>query len=72
MENDRPISLLSEDLLHRKTFVQALAFEISNIEEKDCSVVGLYGKWGSGKTSIIKLQDEELKHKYFFTVYFNP
>jgi len=72
MENDKPISLFSEDRLHRKTFVQALASEISNIKDKDCSVVGLYGKWGAGKTSIIKLLDEELKNKYFFTAYFNP
>lgn len=72
MENDKPISQLSEDRLHRKTFVQALSVEISNIKDKDCSVVGLYGKWGSGKTSIIKLLDEELKSKYFFTAYFNP
>jgi predicted KAP-like P-loop ATPase len=72
MQTDKPISQLTDDKLHRKTFVQALAAEIGNIKDKDCSVVGLYGKWGSGKTSIIKLLDEELKTKCFFTSYFNP
>ena len=72
METDKPISQLTEDKLNRKTFVKALALEIKSIDSKDCSVVGLYGKWGSGKTSIIKLLDEELKEKYFFTSYFNP
>ena len=72
METDKPITSLKEDKLHRKTFVQALANEIKNKNSSDCSVIGLYGKWGSGKTSIIKLLDEELKAKYFFTSYFNP
>jgi predicted KAP-like P-loop ATPase len=72
METDKPISKLTDDKLNRKTFVKALAVEIENIKDSDCSVVGLYGKWGSGKTSIIKLLDEELKTKYFFTSYFNP
>lgn len=72
IETDKPISKLTEDKLNRKTFVEALAVEIENIDSKDCNVIGLYGKWGSGKTSIIKLLDEELKEKYFFTSYFNP
>jgi len=72
METDKPISQLTDDKLNRKTFVKALAVEIENIKDRDCSVVGLYGKWGSGKTSIIKLLDEELQTKYFFTAYFNP
>ncbi|MFM8911706.1 MAG: P-loop NTPase fold protein, partial [Flammeovirgaceae bacterium] len=72
MENDKPISQFTDDKLNRKTFVKALAVEVENIKERDCRVVGLYGKWGSGKTSIIKLLDEELKTRYFFKSYFNP
>jgi hypothetical protein len=72
METDKPISLLTEDKLHRKNFVTALANEITKLNDKDCSVIGLYGKWGSGKTSIIRLLDEELKLKWYFTSYFNP
>jgi predicted KAP-like P-loop ATPase len=63
METDKPISLQSEDKLYRKNFVTALANEISRLKDRDSSVIGLYGKWGSGKTSIIKLLDEQLRVK---------
>lgn len=72
METDQPISNLGEDKLSRETFVKALASEIDKNRTKECNVIGLYGKWGAGKTSIIKLLDEQLKKKYFFTSYFNP
>jgi predicted KAP-like P-loop ATPase len=58
METDKPISQLTDDKLNRKAFVKALAIEIENIKDRVCIVVGLYGKWGSDKTSIIKLLDE--------------
>ena len=72
METDQPISNLGEDKLSRETFVKALASEIDLNRTKECNVIGLYGKWGAGKTSIIKLLDEQLNKKYFFTSYFNP
>src|ERR1700733_9759589 len=72
MQTDKPISRLDDDKLHRANFVKALSIEISNIKNKDCRVIGLYGKWGSGKTSILQLLDSEIQSKFFFTSYFNP
>lgn len=49
---DRPIETNEQDLLGRSTFTNYLAESIMNYESKDGLVIGLYGKWGSGKSSI--------------------
>lgn len=49
---DRPIETNEQDLLGRSTFTNYLADSIMNYESKDGLVIGLYGKWGSGKSSI--------------------
>ncbi|MBL0912176.1 MAG: AAA family ATPase [Bacteroidia bacterium] len=72
LNNDKPISDWAEDRLHRATFVKALAEEIDINKGQDCNVIGLYGKWGIGKTSLLSLLQIELEEKYFFTTYFNP
>jgi hypothetical protein len=72
METDKPISQFNEDKLRRDNFVKALVNQISKFEDKECCVIGLYGKWGSGKTSIIKLLEKELYKNNYFTAYFNP
>lgn len=72
MENDKPISKISDDRFNRKNFILALANQVQQIDSINSFVIGLYGEWGSGKTSIIKLVDEELRSLYFFTAYFNP
>lgn len=72
MNNDKPISDWAEDKLNRATFIKALAEEIDINKGQDCNVIGLYGKWGIGKTSLLSLLQIELEAKYFFTAYFNP
>lgn len=72
MQTDRPISEAHNDQLNRTTFVIALAEQIVKIKENDCYVIGLYGQWGSGKTSILGLLEKELQRRYHFTAYFNP
>jgi len=52
ISSDRPIHLLREDLLSRAPFAQALARVLSSWQERDSLVIALYGKWGSGKSSI--------------------
>lgn len=49
---DRPIETNEQDLLGRSTFTNYLADSIMNYQSKDGLVIGLYGKWGSGKSSI--------------------
>lgn len=58
--SDRPISQESEDLLERGYFANLLAKTLLNLNSQDTFTVGLYGKWGSGKTSIVNMMLEQL------------
>ncbi len=59
---DKPIESKSEDFLDRKDFAKNIANAIVNYSDKDNSslTIGLYGKWGSGKTSIINMIIENI------------
>ena len=57
---DQPIQSGSEDLLGRQAFSNALANAICSHHDKNSIVVGLYGSWGSGKTSIINMSLEHI------------
>lgn len=52
---DKPIQLCSEDSLGREEFARSLCLKILEIQKKDSLVIGLYGQWGSGKTSLINM-----------------
>ena len=52
---DRPIKSMEEDLLGRLTFSNNFAKVISEYDGKDCLVIGLFGSWGTGKTSVINM-----------------
>jgi hypothetical protein len=78
--NDEPIHNFNEDSLSRTDFVSNLANSILSYNDNNGLVIGLQGKWGSGKTSIINLLVEKIediqkdckimnKHKILF---FNP
>jgi predicted KAP-like P-loop ATPase len=59
---DRPILTSHEDRLGRTTFAKSLARSILDHKHPDSLVIGLYGGWGVGKTSIINLTLEELNY----------
>lgn len=59
---DQPIQSYKEDILGRKTFAQSLGNAILNYREKDSIVIGLFGVWGSGKTSIINMALEHIDY----------
>lgn len=61
---DQPIQSSKDDILGRKSFAQSLANAILNYKEKDSIVIGLFGAWGSGKTSIINLVLEHIDSVY--------
>jgi predicted KAP-like P-loop ATPase len=48
-------------LLGRHAFARALAKAILSYEIDDSISIGLFGEWGSGKTSLINLTLEEIK-----------
>ena len=58
---DRPITRSSQDRLGRTQFAQYLARCLLDHKDPDSLVIGLYGGWGVGKTSVINLILEELK-----------
>jgi predicted KAP-like P-loop ATPase len=57
---DRPITTSGQDKLDRDTFAKYLARCMLDHKDPDSLVVGLYGGWGVGKTSVINLVLEEL------------
>lgn len=58
--SDRPIENIDDDLLGRTTFSKQLAKAIYNYKSKDGLVIGLFGKWGTGKTSIINMTEQKI------------
>lgn len=77
---DQPIQSSKEDILGRGTFAKFLTKAILQYNEKDSLSIGLFGAWGSGKTSIINMVLEEIqkddeekqKKKEPILVKFNP
>lgn len=57
---DKPIVSKKEDLLGRSTFSNKLAKAIHEYNDDSGLVIGLFGKWGTGKTSVINMAEEEL------------
>lgn len=57
---DRPITSSAQDRLNRTVFAKYLARSMLDHKDPESLVVGLYGGWGVGKTSIINLVLEEL------------
>lgn len=62
--SDKPITKAEEDCLGSIKYSQALAKSLVSWTRKDCLVIGLYGSWGNGKTSIKNLALGELKNSF--------
>lgn len=58
--NDRPIDDKKDDRLSRSDFSTNLAKSIVEWKGVDSLVIALYGKWGSGKSSVINLARSEI------------
>lgn len=52
IHSDKAVEKLEEDLLGRKGFSKQLAKNILAWKDPDSLVIGLYGKWGDGKSSV--------------------
>ena len=52
---DQPITKCSEDKLGRTSFAEPLAQAILSYKSDECVVLGLFGSWGTGKTSLINM-----------------
>lgn len=71
--SDRPISSEKDDKFQRYEFAKRIANTIVERENEDCIVIGVYGAWGEGKTSVINFIETELKEKdSIIAIKFNP
>lgn len=71
VHSDLPISDLKDDTLNFEPFVKKVANGIESYDQKDCFIISIEGSWGSGKTSFIKLVENEIKDKVTI-LKFNP
>lgn len=70
---DSAIKTFKEDKLERSSFVNRVVTSVNSWKEKDSIVIGLYGEWGTGKTSALNLMKEELESRTDnIIVTFNP
>lgn len=71
---DLPIMRSSEDKLNRESFAKSLANVILQSDFPTSFTVGLYGAWGSGKTSLLNMITEQIERSSTDVVIlrFNP
>lgn len=60
---DKPITSSDDDALGRKNVANALGDGLLADSNKESHVIGIYGKWGSGKTSFINMALEHVEKK---------
>jgi len=59
--SDLPIEKTKDDVLNRGIFAENLAKAMLNHTAPEGFVIGMYGKWGSGKTSVINMVLEQFE-----------
>ena len=75
LSTDNAISDETKDLLDFGRYVDPLVALLVNPVTETPFTVGVFGTWGSGKTSLLKLLDARLQKDYqdkFLRVWFNP
>ena len=71
--SDQPISSKSGDLIRRAPFALRIAETIATRQDKSSIAIGLYGAWGEGKTSVLRMMQEYLNNSdNIITIDFNP
>lgn len=71
MHTDKPTTIKSEDCFQRYEFSKRIASIIAMPPIDKSLIVGLYGKWGEGKTSVMNFVQQELPEDTAI-VNFNP
>ena len=71
---DLPITKAKDDILNRSSFAKNLAKVLLEYSCSSSLSIGLYGEWGSGKTSLLNMITEEIADKdgHVVILRFNP
>ena len=70
---DQPITGKAEDRFNRAFFATRIAETIATRVDPSSIVIGLFGPWGDGKTSVLEMMQETLKtYPSAIVVRFNP
>lgn len=64
--SDQPINDRNKDEYNRSVFVDDFIKILTDFEDKENYIIGLYAKWGRGKTSTVNMILESLKNKEQF------
>lgn len=71
--SDEPIVRAAQDRFNRAPFAARIADTIARRPDPSSLVVGVFGPWGDGKTSVLKMMEEVLqRHAHVVVVHFNP
>lgn len=71
--SDEPITGAAQDRFNRAPFATRIADTIARRPDCASLVVGVFGPWGDGKTSVLKMMEEELeRHDNVVVLRFNP
>ena len=69
---DNPISDHGDDVLERAGIADAFARQVLTLDASKGTTVGVFGPWGSGKTSFVNLTRETFNHANVPVLDFNP
>lgn len=73
LDADRP-DAAAPDLYNRHRFVQRLAQAVARRPSSAPFIIGIEGRWGEGKSTVLEYMARELEHKHpeVILVRFNP
>ena len=69
---DNPIITIDQDVLQRAGIAERFALQVCRLDASEGSVVGVFGPWGSGKTSFINLAKKTFESEDVLVLDFNP
>jgi predicted KAP-like P-loop ATPase len=72
VRNDEPLDDPKQDLFDRAPFAERVADLISGRHDEKSIVIGIYGPWGDGKTTLLNFMTKALIERGVEVVEFNP
>ena len=70
--SDAAVESCQDDILGFKEYAEGVISIIEDISEEDTPfTLGLFGSWGSGKTSFMRITKDLLEHRGYQTIFFN-